>query len=105
MKIFKFCATAMKQLSPKVESSNNQPHPFDEESLLETSMIRVCIHRSPLEDSRDVNNGIALNTIQKAIILCLHIAHPTPLQFWQSIFLKYMAVHRGAIDMISNPFP
>ena len=45
-----------------------------------------------LEDSRDENSGIAIDTLQKTIILCLHVAPPTLVQFWQSIFLKEMAV-------------
>ena len=84
-----FGATVMKQVSPEVESCNNQPDSFDDNSVFETSMNRVCIHRSILEDSRDVNSGIAIDTLQKTIILCLLIAHPTPFQFRQSIFLKY----------------
>ena len=74
----------------EVELSNNQPDPFDEESVFQTSMNRVSIPRSMvLEDSRDVNSGIAVDTLQKTIIIsCLHVAHPTPFQFRQSIFLK-----------------
>ena len=83
-----FGATVMKQVSPEVESCNNQPDSFDEESVFETSMNRVCIHRIMLEDSMDVNSGIVINTLQKTIIFCLHVVHPTPFQFWQSIFLK-----------------
>ena len=84
----KFGATVMKQVSPEVEKCNNHPDSFDEDSVFETSMNRLCINRSILEDSRDVNSGIAINTLQKTIILCLHVAHPTPFQFRQSIFLK-----------------
>ena len=47
-----FGATVMKQASREVESCNNQPDSFDEESVFETSMNRVVIPRSMLEDSR-----------------------------------------------------
>ena len=85
-----FGTTMMKQMSPEVESCNNHPDTFDKQgSVFETSMNRVCIHQSIMEDSRNVNSGIAVNTLQKNIILCLHIAHLTALlQFRQSIFLK-----------------
>ena len=83
-----FGATVMKQVSPEVESCNNQPDSFDEDSVYETSMNRFCIHRSILEDSRDVNSGIAIDTLQKIIISCLHVTYPPPFQFRQSIFLK-----------------
>ena len=46
----------MKQVSPEVESCNNQPDSFDEDSVFETLMNRVCIHWSILEDSRGVNS-------------------------------------------------
>jgi hypothetical protein len=57
-----FGATVMKQVSSEVESCNNRPDSFDEESMFETSMNRVVIPRSMLEDSRDVNSEIVVNT-------------------------------------------
>ena len=38
--------------APEVESSNNQPHPLDEESILESSMNRVCV-RLDMVDEKD----------------------------------------------------
>ena len=49
-----FGTTIMKQVSPEVQPCNNQPDSFDEESFFETSMNRVFIPWSMLEDSRDV---------------------------------------------------
>ena len=67
-KYTEFGTTVMKQVSPEVESYNNQPDSFDEYTVFETSMNRVCIHWSMLEDSWDVYRGIAINTLQKIII-------------------------------------
>jgi hypothetical protein len=47
-----FGATMMKEVSPEVESCNNQPDSFHEDLVFETSMNRVCIYWSMLEDSR-----------------------------------------------------
>ena len=45
-------------------------------------MNRVSIPWSMLEDSRDVNSGIAVDTLQKSSFCALHIAHPNTFKFW-----------------------